>query len=461
MKMQLAEIARAVSAENDYQRWQDVEVTSVAFDSRRLTNGALFVPLEAANDGHDYIGNAQQNGAVAAFWKLGHPGKPTDFPILEVRDPLQALQALAKYYLNKVDPKVIAITGSDGKTTTKDMTAAILAPHTNVVKTHGNFNNGIGVPITLLNMSTNTETVVLEMGMDRPGQLDFLSRLVEPDIALITMIGEAHIEFFGSRAKIADAKMEITNGLKEDGVLIYNGDEPLLRERVSQIDQQTLTFGHQPTNDVYPTAITTDSRQVDFKLKQFPEVQFHLPMLGTYNVNNAMAAISIGRLFHVQPQQMQTALAQMQLTKNRTQWVTGACGEQILSDVYNANPTAMLAVLRAFSVVPTKGRHIVVLGDMLELGEQAAKLHADIAAAIDPNLIDEVYLLGEQMQHLAKRLITETKMTKQVHYYTLAQKAQLIQALVADVTADDVILLKASNGIHLDQVLRALQKPTA
>ncbi|MFD0897166.1 UDP-N-acetylmuramoyl-tripeptide--D-alanyl-D-alanine ligase [Loigolactobacillus binensis] len=457
MKMQLAEIAQAVAAENDYSRWQDLEVTSIGFDSRQLTAGALFVPLVAANDGHDYIGNAQQNGAVAAFWQLGHPGKPTDFPILEVRDPLKALQQLAKYYLNKLDPRVIAITGSDGKTTTKDMTAAILAPHTNVVKTHGNFNNEIGVPVTILNMSANTETLVLEMGMDRPGQLDFLSRLVAPDIAVITMIGEAHIEFFGTRAKIADAKMEITHGLKEDGVLIYNGDEPLLRSRTKDLAQRTKTFGQEPSNDLYPTAVTAGSKQIDFTLNQFPETNFHLPLLGTYNVNNAMAAITIGTIFQIQPQRMQTALAELQLTKNRTEWVTGAQGEQILSDVYNANPTAMMAVLRAFAAVPVTGRRIAVLGDMLELGEQAPALHAEVAQALDPATIDAVYLLGSHMQALADALAKKPDFAGRIHYYPLNKKLTMITDLLATITATDAVLLKASNGLHLDEVLHALQ----
>ena len=457
MKMQLAEIAQAVAAENDYSRWQDLEITRVHFDSRKLKAGALFVPLVAANDGHDYIGNAQQNGAVAAFWQLGHPGKPTDFPVLEVRDPLKALQQLAKYYLNKVDPRVIAITGSDGKTTTKDMTAAILAPHSNVVKTQGNFNNEIGVPITILNMSTNTETLVIEMGMDRPGQLDFLSRLVAPDVAIITMIGEAHIEFFGTRDKIADAKMEITHGLKEDGVLIYDGDEPLLRERTADLAQRTKTFGQQDNNDLYPTEVTAGSKQIDFKLNQYPDTEFNLPLLGVYNVNNAMAALTVGSLFQIQPQQMQAALANLQLTKNRTQWLTGAQGEQILSDVYNANPTAMMAVLRAFAAVPVKGQRIAVLGDMLELGEQAPALHAGIATAIDSTKIEQVYLLGPIMQALATELARNPAFKGRVHYYPLNKKLTLITDLLATVTVDDAVLLKASNGLHLDEVLRALQ----
>lgn len=173
----------------------------------------------------------------------GHPNKPDNIAVLEVENPLKSMQQLAQYYLNKVNPTVVGITGSNGKTTTKDMTAAVLAKRFNVHKTDANFNNEIGVPMTILDMKPNTEILVLEMGMDHAGQLHQLSELTHPDVTVITMIGEAHIEFLGSRAGIADAKMEITDFLREDGELIYNGDEPLLRERAAKIKQAKVTFG--------------------------------------------------------------------------------------------------------------------------------------------------------------------------------------------------------------------------
>ncbi len=230
MKMQLSEIARALEIEAK-ETWEDITITSVSFDSRQLEPGALFVPLIGEQDGHRYVQAALDNGASAVLWQADHPETPTAIPALVVEDTLVALQALGRYYLQKINPKVVAVTGSNGKTTTKDMIAAVLSTQFNVQKTFANFNNEIGVPMTILSMEPNTEILVVEMGMDRFGQLDELSRLAQPDVAVITMIGEAHIEFFGTRDKIADAKMEIVNGLKEDGILIYNGDEPLLVER--------------------------------------------------------------------------------------------------------------------------------------------------------------------------------------------------------------------------------------
>lgn len=457
MKMQLAEIAQVVQAKNDVTPWATQEIASVSFDSRTLTPGALFVPLVAAQDGHRFIESARQHGATASFWQAGHPDEPTDFPVLEVADPLKALQQLARYYLLKVDPRVIAITGSDGKTTTKDMTAAILKKRFNVHKTQGNFNNEIGVPMTILSMETNTEVLVVEMGMDRPGQLDFLSQMVAPDMAVITMIGEAHIEFFGTRAKIADAKLEITHGLKEDGFFIYEGDEPLLQERAQQVQQQQRTFGQSETCELHPIMIESTANETRFRLNKYPDITFSLPLLGSYNVNNAMAAIQVGEILRIKPTEMQAALAHFDLTRNRTQWVSGANGVSILSDVYNANPTAMRAVLRAFQAVPTQGRRLAVLGDMLELGEQAPVLHASVAEAIDPTQLDEVYLYGDLMQALAKALQDKPDYAAHVHYFPTAEKDQLSQAVLAAVQTGDAILLKASNGMHLDTLLRQLK----
>lgn len=317
MKMQLSEIAKTVSAQNDISAWQTVEISSVAFDSRELKPGALFVPLVGERDGHTFIDKAIENGAAATFWQADHGDVPTDIPVIVVDDALKALQALSKHYLLKINPRVVAITGSNGKTTTKDMVASILATQFNVTKTQDNFNNEIGVPITILSMEPNTEMLVVEMGMDRPGQLDFLSRLVAPDIAIITMIGEAHIEFFGTRDKIADAKMEIVNGLKDDGLFIYDGDEPLLQERAQTVSQRQLTFGHSAEDDVNETAMTPTPVNTTFTTNLWPDTTFDVPMIGDYNVNNALAALCVAKTYRIAPEKATAALLNLDLTRNR------------------------------------------------------------------------------------------------------------------------------------------------
>lgn len=207
--LSLKEIALAVGATNDLSDWTTIEVDKVEFDSRKLEKGSLFVPLKGDNDGHDYIQSAIEKGASAAFWSEAIEKAPVGFPVLVVEDTLKALQDLAKYYLKVVNPKVVGITGSNGKTTTKDMTEAVIRSKFKVHKTQGNFNNHIGLPMTILEMPSSTEVIILEMGMNHAGEIKVLSELAEPDVAVITMIGESHIEYLGSRKGIAAAKWKL------------------------------------------------------------------------------------------------------------------------------------------------------------------------------------------------------------------------------------------------------------
>lgn len=459
MKMQLSEIARVLEVEEIPAEWDEITITSVSFDSRKMKPGALFVPLKGENDGHQFIQSAIDAQAAATLWQKDHRAIPTEIPALLVDDTLVAMQKLAQYYLHKINPQVIAVTGSNGKTTTKDMVSAILQTQYNVTKTYANFNNEIGVPMTCLSMEPNTEVLVVEMGMDRFEQLDQLSKLVEPDIAVITMIGEAHIEFFGTRDRIADAKMEITHGLKEDGILVYNGDEPLLRERTEELIQETRTFGlDAQEDDLFATEIQGNDHETSFKVPALSGDDFTIPMIGDYNVKNALAAIEVGKLMHIEVSNMIEALKHFSLTANRTEWLQGAAGERILSDVYNSNPTAVKAVLRSFEDVPVEedGRRIVVLGDMLELGEKSGELHASLADAIDPEKINEVYLYGNEIRTLKDRL--ENKMnSEQLHYFEFGDQESMIAAIKEKINAQDVILLKGSHGMHLENVLTALQ----
>lgn len=455
MKMQLSEVARALGIESDDQ-YDQITITSVSFDSRSLEQGALFVPLIASNDGHEFVEAAKQNGACAALWQKDHENRPQGIPLLIVDDTLEALQKIGKYYLQKINPKVVAITGSNGKTTTKDMIAAVLSTQFNVAKTRDNFNNHIGVPMTVLSMEPNTEILVVEIGMDHFGELDHLVRLVDPDVAVITMIGEAHIEFFKTRDRIADAKMEITHALKEDGVLVYNGDEPLLIERAEKLDFETKTFGTGANVDLQAQNIVSDAEKTSFRVKQWPELNFTIPMIGAYNVKNALAALCVGSEFQIDPRSMVKSLEHFDLTKNRTEWVKASNGAAVLSDVYNSNPTACAEVLTAFQNAETTGRRYAVLGDMLELGEQGPKMHAGLADKIDPKKVDEVFLCGPLMKNLAEALTDKFDQGK-IHHYATSEKEQLVSDLKERLRSEDMVMLKGSHGIHLEDVLAELR----
>lgn len=458
MKIKLAEVAVAVNALNDITEYGDVEITSVAFDSRDLKPGALFIPLVAENDGHEFLANARENGAVATLWANDHiASRPNDFPVVVVEDTLIGLQELARDYLAKMSPKVVAITGSNGKTTTKDLIAAIGSTQYNTIKTPENFNNEIGVPITILRMEKSTELLVVEMGMDRFGQLEFLSNLVKPDMAVITMIGEAHIEFFKTRARITDAKMEIVAGLNQAGLFIYNGDEPLLRERALNVKQAKQTFGLTNDNDLYATEIETGDYATSFKTNKWPDLTFTIPVVGEYNVANALAALAVGSELKISPENLQVALRNVILTANRTQWLKNHNDVRILSDVYNSNPTAVKEVVKAFKDTKTTGKRVVVLGDMLELGDDSKALHASLADSLNPAEIQEVFLMGKDMEAL-KDALADKYTQAQLHYYPSLDKEPLVNDLKATLASDDVILLKGSHGIHLEQVLSLLMQ---
>ncbi|MDE6492478.1 MAG: UDP-N-acetylmuramoyl-tripeptide--D-alanyl-D-alanine ligase [Lactobacillus sp.] len=455
MKMQLAEIAKALNTTcvGDDQ----TVITSVAFDSRKITDGGLFVPLVGDRDGHDFINSAINNGASATLWQTGHPNKPENIAVLEVEDPLQAMQDLARYYLRKVNPTVVGITGSNGKTTTKDMIAAVLSKRFNVHKTQANFNNEIGVPMTILEMKPNTEILVLEMGMDRPGQLHHLSELTHPDVTVITMIGEAHIEFFGTRDKIADAKMEITDFLREDGEFIYNGDEPLLRERAEKLSQAKATFGFEKDDTVYATGFKSYKHHATFTVND-SEQQFSIPMIGKHNVSNAMAALSVGRHFGESDEEIAASLSNFTPTANRMEWEKGDVGEDIMSDIYNSNPTAVRAVITSFGQieVPEGNRRIAVLGDMLELGEKSAELHRSLEDCLDPQVINEVYLYGTEMKNLYDALEDKYD-AEHLHYYDRDQMQRMIEDLKNDIKPHDIVVLKGSHGMHLEKVVERLR----
>lgn len=454
MKLSIEEIVNAVSGEWMGNLPLETIITNVEFDTRKVVEGTLFVPLKGARDGHDFIENAFENGAAITF---SNRELEKEVPYIKVADPLKAFQELAIYYLNKVKPKVVGITGSNGKTTTKDMTAAVLSTTYKTYKTQGNYNNEIGLPYTIMNMSDDTEVIVLEMGMDRKGDIELLSTIGEPDVAAITLIGESHIEHLGSRKGIAEAKMEIVSGLKATGTLIVPSDEPLIDSLLKPVTQKTIRFGLNDKADMTADILEELKNQTTFKTNLDSETIFSIPVLGKYNVSNALIAILVGKELGVSIEKIQEGLADFDLTKNRTEWLETPQGMAILSDVYNANPTAMNLVLDSFSKIVTPGKKVVVLGDMLELGEGSKAMHESVAAHLDPEAIAEVYLYGEEMAALLEKIKAHFSQ-EQLHYFKKDEKDQLIQELKQNLHTSDTVFLKASNGMGLKEVVDELLK---
>ncbi|MGX7329014.1 UDP-N-acetylmuramoyl-tripeptide--D-alanyl-D-alanine ligase [Enterococcus bulliens] len=445
MKLSITEVAALFSANYSDPRM----ITGVEFDSRKIKPGNLFVPLAGTRDGHEFIEQAIENGAIATFWSQ-ETSAPSTITAIVVPDVLAAFQTLATYYRDKTAPKVVAITGSNGKTTTKDMTESVLSQQFKTYKTQGNYNNEIGLPYTLLHMPSTTEVVVLEMGMDHAGDLTLLSAIAKPDITAITMIGEAHIENLGSRANIAAGKMEITAALAKDGVVIVPENEPLLQPLTAKLTQKTQTFGIQ-TGDL-AAQILEETR--DYTRFVVDGHLYQIPVIGSYNVTNALIAIAIGQLLGLSVEHIQHGLATFELTKQRTEWLKAFNGADLLSDVYNANPTAMSLVLDSFGKLDVSGKKIAVLADMLELGPDELAMHAQMIDHL--NGYDEVYLYGTRMHALAE-LIPE-RYPELIHrLFEPTEKEALMQGLKQQLTPTDSVVFKGSNGMGLAEVVTFLQ----
>lgn len=444
-----------VEATNDISAYGDIEIRGVSINTRTLEKGNLFIPLKGErHDGHEFVADAFYKGAPLSLWQEDVPNPPEHVPVLVVKDTLKALQQLAKLYRDELDLKVCAVTGSNGKTTTKDILAGLLSLKYKVQKTQGNLNNHIGLPLTILSLEKDTEVAVLEMGMSDFGEIDFLSRLARPDAAIITNIGDAHLQDLGSREGICQAKMEIVNGLAEDGLFVYPGEETLIRDRLEKMNVNFAirTFGKGQGNDLYPTSVTITEAGSSFHINQTEEL-FHLPVMGEYNVLNTLAAMLVAHEWGVPFARMNEAFTVLKLSEMRMELSSGLAGSQILNDAYNASPTSMKAVLDLVSSLKGYPKKIVVLGDMLELGPAEVEYHLEIGEYLNPDKIYQVYTFGRLGAYIAQG--AEKKFGKE-RVFAFDDKQKLIEQLKKNLDANTFVLVKASRGMKLEEVVEAL-----
>ena len=446
-----------IPVENEITSFADIEITGVSIDSRKIESGNLFIPFKGENsDGHKYVEDSLKKGASAALWQSDVPNPPTHLPILIVDNCLVALQELAREYRKQLQVKVVGITGSNGKTTTKDMTASLLSTAYKVQKTEGNYNNHIGLPLTVLGLDEDTDIAVLEMGMSGRGEIEFLTKLASPDAVVITNIGESHLLDLGSREGIAEAKLEILQGLKDGGLAVLHGDEPLLMERINKYkgNVRVQTFGRSDTNNFFPIDIIQLEQGNMFKIKESDE-NFELPVLGTHNILNAIAAIIIAHYFDVPFNKMNEGLANVKLTNMRMELVEGFHGEKIINDAYNASPTSMMAAIELVSNLKGYKKIILVLGDMLELGPQEEQYHQQIGEGLNPEKIDYVFTYGKLAEHIAEGARSALGKNR---VFSFMEKRELIKVLEQHVNNDSLVLVKASRGMRLEEIVTALQK---
>lgn len=448
-EMTIVEIVKAVRAIDYTSSNRFAGVTSVEFDSRKCKPGSLFVPLKGQTDGHDFVQSAVENGAIVTLWDRPQSEAPDNIACIFVDDTLQALQDLAAYYRQRDGFQVIAVTGSNGKTTTKDMVAAVLETQFSVYKTQGNYNNEIGVPKTILDAPEGTQVLVVEMGMDGFDQINLLSRIARPQVAAITLIGDSHLEFLGSREGIAKAKLEIVEGLTDGGTLIIPENEPLLKQSSTQFNVKT--FGEAAASHLQVTNVVTDANGTTFTIAALNET-FSVPVLGKYNAMNAAIAIIVGQLYEITTENIKRALQTFTLTANRTEWVAGVNGSKILNDAYNASPTSMKAILKDFQALEATGKKIAVLGDMRELGNNSEALHASVSEVIDANRLDGLYLYGPDMAALYQVVKEQLPV-----YYEKDNMEIIAKLLKESLQENDVVLVKSSYGTKLLDLVNMLK----
>ncbi|MEO8439009.1 MAG: UDP-N-acetylmuramoyl-tripeptide--D-alanyl-D-alanine ligase [Spartobacteria bacterium] len=443
---QIAQFAGAAKPD----RPSDLTITNVSTDSRTTVPGALFVALRGDNfDGHRFVEQAAQRGAAGAIVEGKWTGKtPPNFPLLRVPDTLLAYQQIAAQYRRSLGIKVVAITGSNGKTSTKDFTASVLAHRFRVGKTEGNFNNHVGLPRTMLEATRRDEIGVWEIGMNHPGEIAPLAQLARPDIAIITNIGIAHLEFLGTREAIAREKGELAAALGAEGTLILNrGDE--FADAIAARTSARVIFAGIDSGEVQAREIVQTAEGAEFTvLEGAHRCHAVLPVPGLHMVQNALLAIAAGRVFGLSLEQCAAGLAAAPVTKARLQ-IKNIAGIQFIDDSYNANPDSTKAALRTLAELETDGQRIAVLGNMAELGAESAQGHREVGEVAASLGIDRLVSLGQGSAPIADA----ARAAGLANSSTLATAAEVADLLCDTARPGDLVLIKGSRSARTEQVL--------
>ena len=422
-------------------------------DSRALTPGSLFVALRGETyDGHAFIQRAAEAGAVGVVAEEAPANLPDGFVVIRVRDTLSALQQMAACYRRTLPARVINITGSSGKTSTKDMTASVLAERGRVAKTEGNLNNHIGLPLTILRASARDEFGVFELGMNHPGEIAPLARISRPDAAVITNIGDAHIEHMGSREAIAQEKGMAAEAVGADGFVVMPVDDPFTDSIASRTHARMIRAGLEH-GDVHASNVRADSGGSHFTVHAHGEkAEGHLETPGRHMVKNAMLAVAVGLEYGVPLDACIEGLRRAKLTRGRMErkMARGIC---ILDDTYNANPESMIAALETLGQMP--GRRIAVLGQMNELGAQSAEGHRRVGVAAAREKIDCLITIGGIAAGIAAAA-REHGVRLALTPETVPEAAALLRSMARN---GDTVLIKGSRSVRMEAIVEDLTRP--
>lgn len=431
---------------------RSIPVTGISTDSRTVAPGEVFIPLVGESfDGHTFLENAADRGAAAVLSGHRELLLQKAIPILNVPDTLTAYHDIAAGYRQTLQAKVVGVTGSVGKTTTKEMTAAILSRQYRTTYTEGNFNNLVGLPKTVLTAPRDCEALVVEMGMNHFGEISRMTAVARPDVAIINNIGVMHIEFLGSRAGILKAKMEILEGMSDDGIAVFNGDEPLLWNCRDIVRQKLVYFGLENEKcDVRATDVKSHNGGTSFLCvahgQQFP---VELPLEGVHNVSNALAAIAAAMALGATPEDVRQGLRHFENVGMR-QRIYSRDGFQIIEDCYNAGPQSMEAALRLLGERECEGKRIAVLGSMLELGHRSSAEHYRIGRFV-AKYTDLLLAYGDSAREYVTGALTGGMPQRYTLFFDTAEATA--DALRMRARKGDTILFKGSRGMRMEEVL--------
>ncbi len=453
MKMTVEEIAKACGGRLLCGNPQTV-VTSVTTDSRKTEPGSLFVPIIGERtDAHMFIRAALAGGSAAAFTQE-NSSMDDEKPWIAVEDTLGALQSVAVYHRKKFDIPVVGITGSVGKTTTKEMVALALSAGLNVMKTRGNLNSQVGLPQTLLELSEEHQAAVIEMGMSNFGEMSRLARIVEPACAVMTNIGISHIGQLKTRENILSEKLHITDRFREDSVLFLNGDDEMLAALRGKVPYKTVFYGTGPDCDFRAEDVKTEGESIFFRYRtpNGEAGQVVLPVPGMHHVSDALAGLAVASHFGIAAANAARALASYRPLAMR-QMIYHVNEITVIDDSYNASPDTARSSLQVLSSLRS-GRRIAVLADMLELGDYSEQAHFDVGVAAAKAGVDILITVGKRAEAIAEGAHS---VNPEMDCHVLPpDNAQAIQILKSIVTAGDAVLIKGSRGMKMEEIVRSL-----
>ncbi|MCM8778571.1 MAG: UDP-N-acetylmuramoyl-tripeptide--D-alanyl-D-alanine ligase [Candidatus Omnitrophica bacterium] len=429
----------------------------VSTDSRSLKEGNIFIALKGKNfDGHDFIDEALAKGAkgVIVEREIRKENNP-DFCIFQVRDNLLALREIASYHRQRFNLPVVAVTGSSGKTTVKELVYHLLSPFFTILKSPHNYNNEIGLALTLLEMNSSHEIAVFELGINHQGEMEILRDMVKPELAIFTNIGKTHLEFLGNPQGVLKEKITLVKNFNKKNTVVFNVDDPLLRKWFLREGKRLslISYGIENEADFRAEFLTLSDREIRFKVKG---VNFSLPLVGKHNIYNVLAAISTGSVFDIPIEEMALSLRDFHPPKMRMNVLhIRREGKEIIiiDDTYNANPNSVISAVEALSYFKARGRKILILADMLELGDYSEDCHREIGLFLRDQEIDMLLTFGKYTR-VVGRMVISSKNIKEVRHFS--SHSEIVEFLKEDIRNGDVLLVKGSRGMQMENVVQEI-----